>query len=128
MKTATDPFFGTNQEPLAAGRRGLAVTPSDTTDLPNVTSTLIVAIGVGGTGITVIFANSATDTETVLITLGPGTHQLNMQVRRVMATGTTLGTGGAVTALWSGCAVTIPAIGKIAGRNYLINGALTLLK
>jgi hypothetical protein len=100
-KTASDPFFGTTIEPIEAGRRGLAVTPSDTTDLPNVTSTLIVFIGTGGTGITVLFANSATDVETVLITLGPGTYQLNMQVRRVMATGTVLGTGGAVTALWS---------------------------
>jgi hypothetical protein len=101
MKTAVDPFFATNVEPIEAARRGLAVTPSDTTDLPTVTSSLLVAVGSGGTGITVIFANSQTDTETVLLTLGPGTYQLNLQVRRVMATGTTLGTGGGVTALWS---------------------------
>ena len=100
-KTATDAFFGTNREPLVAARRGLAVTPSDTNDLPSVTSSLIVLIGSGGTGITVIFGNSLTDVDTVFIALGPGTYQLNMQVRRVMATGTALGTGGAITALWS---------------------------
>jgi hypothetical protein len=101
MTRAVDPFFATNVEPIEAARRGLAVTPSDTTDLPNVTSTLIITIGSGGTGITVIFANSQTDTDTVFIALGVGTYQLNLQVRRVMATGTNLGTNGGVTALWS---------------------------
>ena len=101
MKTAVDPFFATNVEPIEAARRGLAVTPSDTTDLPTVTSSLIVAVGSGGTGITVIFANSQTDMETVLLTLTPGTYQINAQVRRIMNTGTALGTGGGVTALWS---------------------------
>lgn len=100
-KTAADAFFATNQEPLVAARKGQAVTPNDTTDLPNVTSSLIVVIGTGGTGINVIFANSQTDVETVFIALGVGTYQLNLQVRRVMTTGTVLGTGGAVTALWS---------------------------
>jgi hypothetical protein len=100
-KTASDPFFATNVEPIEAARRGLAVTPSDTADLPSVTSSLIVTIGNGGTGMTVIFANSETDVDTVLITLEPGTYQLNLQVRRVMATGTTLGAGGGITALWS---------------------------
>ena len=101
QKTATDPFFATNVEPIEAARRGLAVTPSDTTDLTNVTSTLIVTIGSGGTAITLLFAGSQTDVETVTIPLAVGTDQLNMQVRRVMATGTSLGTGGGVIALWS---------------------------
>ena len=100
-KTAIDPHFATTIEPITAARIGLAVTPSDTADLPHVSSSLIVVIGTGGTGITAIFANSQTDVETVLIALGPGTYQLNLQVRRIMATGTTLGTGGGVTALWS---------------------------
>lgn len=100
-KTAADPFFGTNVEPITAARRGAAVTPSDTEDLTHVTSSLIVTIGSGGTGIAVIFANSQTDAETVPISLAPGTYQLNMQVRRVMSTGSTLGTGGGVTAFWS---------------------------
>jgi hypothetical protein len=101
MKTAADPFFATNQEPITAARRGAAVTPNDTADLAQVTSSLIVTIGSGGTGITVIYANAQTDTETVFIPIAVGTYQVNMQIRRVMATGTTLGTGGGVTALWS---------------------------
>jgi hypothetical protein len=101
MKTAADALMGTNIEPVEAARRGLAVTPNDTADLPSVTSSLIVVIGSGGTGVTVIFANSQTDTDTVFIALGVGTYQFNMQVRRIMATGTSLGTGGGVTALWS---------------------------
>ena len=100
-KTAVDPFFGTNIEPVTAGRRGAAVTPSDTQDLGQVTSSLIVTIGSGGTGITVIYAGALTDTEFVTIPLSVGTYQLNMQVRRVMATGTALGTGGGVVAQWS---------------------------
>jgi hypothetical protein len=100
-KTATDALMGTSIEPIEAARRGLAVTPSDTADLPNVTSSLIVVVGSGGTGVTVLFANSLTDVETVFIALGIGTYQLNLQVRRIMSTGTSLGTGGAVTALWS---------------------------
>jgi hypothetical protein len=100
-KTAADPFAATNREPIVAARKAAVVTPNNTNDLGNVSSSLIVTIGTGGTGITVIFANSQTDTETVFIALGVGTYQLNLQVRRVMATGTALGTGGAVTALWS---------------------------
>jgi len=100
MKTAKDPFFGTNAEPISAARNGVAVTPSDTADLANVTSSLIVTIGSGGTGITVIFSNQQTDVP-VSIPLAPGTYQISMQVRRIMSTGTDLGTGGAVTALWS---------------------------
>ncbi len=99
-KTANDPFFATNAEPLSAARKGAAVTPSDTTDLSFVTSKLIVTIGTGGTGITVIFADGS-DQQSVTIPLAVGTWVLEMQVRRVMATGTTLGTGGAVIALWS---------------------------
>ena len=100
-KTSLDPFFATNVEPIEAARHGAAVTPSDTADLTNVTSTLLITIGSGGTGVTVIFAGEAVDSNTVLLTLAPGTYQLNMQVRRIMATGTSLGTGGGVTALWS---------------------------
>lgn len=97
-KTAIDP--GTT-EPISAARRGAVVTPNDVSDLVRTTSSLIVTIGSGGTGITVLFANSLTDVETVTIPLAPGTYQLSMQVRRVLATGTALGTGGGVVALWS---------------------------
>jgi hypothetical protein len=99
-KTARDPFFATTNEPITAARTAAAVTPSDTADLAQVTSSLIVTIGTGGTGIAVIFANGA-DSQAVTIPLAPGSYQLNAQVRRVMATGTALGTGGGVVALWS---------------------------
>jgi hypothetical protein len=100
MKTALDPFFATTTEPITAARNGAAVTPNDTQDLAQVTSSLIVTIGSGGTGVAVIFANGA-DSQAVTIPLAPGAYQFNMQVRRVLATGTSLGTGGGVTALWS---------------------------
>jgi hypothetical protein len=99
-KTAKDPFFATNAEPISAARKGVAVTPSDTADLTYVTSKLIVTIGTGGTGINVIFADGS-DQQPVTIPLGVGTYVLEVQVRRVMAAGTTLGAGGGVVALWS---------------------------
>lgn len=99
-KTAIDPFFGTNNEPVSAGRNGMAVTPDNTNDLPTVTSSLIVTVGTGGTGISVIYAGDPRDNAPVTIPLAVGTWQLQMQVRRVMATGTSLGTGGGVVAQW----------------------------
>jgi len=48
----------------------------------------------------VIFADGS-DQEAVTIPLTVGTYVLEMQVRRVMATGTALGSGGGVVALWS---------------------------
>ena len=100
-KTAKDPFVATNNEPVSAGRMGAVVAPSDTADLAQVTSSLIVTIGSGGTGIAVLYANEPRDSAPVTIPLTPGTYQLQMQVRRVMATGTSLGTGGGVVAQWS---------------------------
>lgn len=100
-KTAKDPFFGTTTEPVSAGRIGAAVTPNDTTDLAQVTSSLIVTIGSGGTGIAVLYANQPLDSSPVTIPLAVGTWQIQMQVRRVLATGTSLGTGGGVVAQWS---------------------------
>jgi hypothetical protein len=99
-KTALDPLFGTTTEPLTAARNGAAVTPSDANDLAQVSSSLIVTIGSGGSSISVIFANGS-DQQPVTIALAPGSYQLSMQIRRLMATNTNLGTGGAVTALWS---------------------------
>lgn len=98
--TPNDPLFGTSQEPIAAARKGAAVVPSDNNNLSNVTSSLIVTIGTGGTGMTVIYADGTEQTP-VLVPLAPGTTiQLFMQVKRVMATGTALGTGGGIVAQW----------------------------
>jgi hypothetical protein len=99
-KTAKDAFFGTNTEPLSAARKAAVVTPSDNQDLPFVTSSLIVTIGTGGTGIAVLMAD-APDTAPITIPLVPGTYKLEIQVRRVMANNTNLGSGGGVVAMWS---------------------------
>lgn len=100
-KTAKDPFVATNNEPVSAGRMGATVAPNDTTDLPQVTSSLMVTVGTGGSSIAVIYAAEPRDSAPVTIPLGVGTWQLMMQVRRVMATGTSLGAGGGVVAQWS---------------------------
>jgi hypothetical protein len=94
-KTASDPYFGMN----TGGRLFAAVTPNDNADLAVVSTWLIVTIGTGGTGINVIGAN-ASDNGAVFVPLAVGTHRLDLQVRRVMATSTNVGTGGGVTALW----------------------------
>jgi len=96
-KTASDPYFGT----ATGGRDFAAVTPSDTSDLPVVSTSLIVTIGSGGNGIAVLSANAQSDTAPVTIPLAVGTYKLPLQVRRVMATNTNLGTGGGVVAQWS---------------------------
>jgi len=97
-KTARDPFFATVMTPdVIAGRHATVVTADPNNDLPAVTRSLIVTIGSGGTGITVIMADDA-DSQPVTIPLGLGTFQLYLQVRRVTAA--TLGTGGAVVAMW----------------------------
>lgn len=100
-KTAIDPLFATQRDPASAGRHGKVVTPNDTNDLTNVSSSLILTTGSSATGVTVIFADDA-DSQTTLIPLPSGiTVQLLMQVRRVMATGTNLGTGtSGVVASW----------------------------
>jgi hypothetical protein len=99
-KTAFDPFFATSTEPVTAARKGIVVTPNDDDDLQQVTSSLIVTCGADGDSVAMIFANDA-DSQPVTIPLTPGTYQLFVQVRRVMATGTSLGTGGGVAALCS---------------------------
>jgi hypothetical protein len=62
-----------------------------------VSSSLIVACVTAGS-ITVIMAND-NDGQTVVIPIAPGTTQLQIQVRQIVAF--TLGSGGGITALWS---------------------------
>lgn len=96
---ANDPLKATQRDPVSAGRKAKSVTPDDVNDLSDVTSSMIVTIGTGGTGIAVIFADQG-DQEAVTIPLGVGSYKLDMQVRRVMSSNTVLGTGGGVVALW----------------------------
>ncbi|MDI3561288.1 hypothetical protein [Bradyrhizobium sp. Arg816] len=99
-KTANDPLFATQRDPMSSGRHAKAVTPSDSADLSDVTSNLIITVGTGGTGIAVIFADDP-DSGPVTIPLGVGTFQLHMQVRRVMATNTVLGAApNGIVATW----------------------------
>jgi len=81
-KTALGPFFGTNAEPITAGRHAIVVTPS-ASDLPHVTSQLLVNVTTAG-NLSVIFADDP-DTGAVNIALPIGFFQLNVQVRAVTA-------------------------------------------
>jgi hypothetical protein len=84
-KTANDPFQASSGIANLPPRRGASVTPSDTADLVVVTK----AIYVGGAGdVTVILAD---DNEGGQVTFKavPVATTLNVQARRVMATGTT---------------------------------------
>ncbi|WP_051382440.1 hypothetical protein [Bradyrhizobium sp. Tv2a-2] len=93
--SAKDPFMGTSTEPLTAARHAEAVTPSDTIDLSHVTS----AIYVGGAGdLTVLMANDILDTQTVTFKAVPVGTVLQLQARRILATGTTATN---VVAMWS---------------------------
>lgn len=99
-KTAIDPFFGVSSNDVTAPtRKSQVVTPSDTVDLPYVTKQLIVTIGSTGTGVAWLDPD-ALDSQPTVVPLAVGTYILNIQVRRIMATGTSLGNGGQVVALW----------------------------
>lgn len=95
-KTAIDPFFATNNEPVSAGRHALVVTPSTTTDLPHVTGSLLVTVTTSGATVSVICADDL-DSGAVTITFPVGVFQLYMQVRRVTA----VSGAASVVALWN---------------------------
>lgn len=98
-KTAIDPFFGGSAQDLnAPTRRSQIVTPSDTVDLSYVTKQLIVTVVGAGAAIAWLDPDQLDQSPTV-IPLAAGTYIFNVQVRRIMATGTVLG-GGTVVALW----------------------------
>jgi hypothetical protein len=98
MKSAVDPFFGTNSEPVTAGRNA-AVVAASATDLPFVTSSLLIAGGATAGTVTVILAN---DPDSQLIALPVAVNQpltqYQMQVRAVTAISVA---GISVFALWS---------------------------
>ncbi len=95
-KTASDPFFATNCEQISAGRRAqVFAAGSYSTDLPTVSSSLIISATAAGS-LSVIMAN---DPDGTLITfpIPAGLSQISIQVRQVV----TVPTGATVVALWS---------------------------
>ncbi|MBR0934851.1 hypothetical protein [Bradyrhizobium jicamae] len=95
-KTAVDPFFSTNAEPVTAGRHSMVVSAS-AADLPHVTSSLIVNCGATAGSITVLMPDDL-DTNGVVVPIAANsTTQLQLQVRAVTA----IGTGIGVCAMWS---------------------------
>lgn len=94
-KTAIDPFFATNNEPVSAGRRSqVFAAGSYSTDLPHVTGSLIVSATAAGS-VSVIMADDLDGTVTTF-PVPAGMTQLYMQVRRV-----TTVTSCTVVALWN---------------------------
>jgi hypothetical protein len=95
-KTASDPFFATNNEPISAGRRAQVV-PAGTygTDLPTVSSSLIISSTAAG-NLSVIMAND-NDGQVTTFPIPAGLTQISIQVRQVV----TVPTGATVVALWS---------------------------
>lgn len=93
-KTASDPFFATNQEPISSARHAQVVTAA-AADLPQVTSSLLVTVTTAGS-VTVIMANDL-DNNQIALPFAPGTYQVNIQVRAI----TVIAAGIAVVAFWS---------------------------
>ena len=99
-KTAIDPFFATNAEPVSAGRHALAITgpvSSYTGDLPHVTSSLIVTCGATAGSIGVIMANDPDNAVVTIPIAASTTIQIPMQARAIAQ----VSSGITVTALWS---------------------------
>lgn len=93
-KTAIDPFFASTIEPVTAARRAQVVTAS-ATDLPHVTSSLLINVTTAGS-ISVLFPDDL-DNNPVALPFAVGTYQVNIQVRAVTA----IAAGISVVALWS---------------------------
>jgi len=93
-KTASDP---TNREPISAGRKAMVfgASYSGNTDLPTVSSSLIISASAAGT-VDVIMPDSL-DGTTISIPVQAGMVQLAMQVRQIVSTSS----GVSVVALWS---------------------------
>ena len=95
-KTAKDPFFGTNNEPVSAGRRAqVFAAGSYTNDLPTVSSSLIISATAAG-NLSVIMANDL-DNAVTTFPIPAGLSQVSIQVRQVV----TVPASCTVTALYS---------------------------
>jgi hypothetical protein len=95
MKTAIDPFFASNIEPISAGRHAqVFAAGSYNSDLPTVSSSLIISSTTAG-NLSLILANDP-DTAVTTFPIVAGLNQVSIQVRRIV----TVPTGATVTALW----------------------------
>jgi hypothetical protein len=95
-KTASDPFFATNNEPISAGRKSAVFAAgSYNTDLPTVSSSLVISSTAAG-NLSVIMANDA-DGQLTTFLIPAGLSQISIQVRQVV----TVPAGATVVALWS---------------------------
>jgi hypothetical protein len=95
-KTAIDPFFATTNEPITAGRRAqVFAAGSYNTDLPTVTSSLVISSTAAG-NLSVIMANDQ-DSQVTTFPIVAGMSQISIQIRQVV----TVPTGATVVALWS---------------------------
>jgi hypothetical protein len=96
-KTASDPFFATNQEPVTAGRHSkvFAAGSYAGTDLPSVSSSLIISATAAG-NLSVIMAND-NDASVITFPITAGISQVSIQVRQIV----TVPASCTVVALWS---------------------------
>jgi hypothetical protein len=99
-KTAVDPFFATNNEPVSAGRKAVVISgevDTYTGDLAHVTSSIIVTCdGTPGT-IGVIFVDDPDSKITTIPVPANTTIQIPMQVRGIAQ----ISSGITIIALWS---------------------------
>jgi hypothetical protein len=95
-KTASDPFFATNNEPISAGRKAqVFAAGSYNTDLPTVSSSLIISSTAAG-NLSVIMSNDG-DNQITTFPIPAGLFHISIQVRQI----TSVPTGATVVALWS---------------------------
>jgi hypothetical protein len=95
-KTASDPFFATNNEPISAGRKAMVFAAgSNSSDLPTVSSSLIISSTAAG-NLSVIMSNDQ-DGQITTFPIPAGLFQISIQVRQI----TSVPTGATVVALWS---------------------------
>jgi hypothetical protein len=95
-KTALDPFFATNNEPVTAGRKAQVFAAGNyQADLPTVSSSLIISCTAAG-NLSVIMSNDQ-DGQVTTFPIPAGMSQISIQVRQIV----TVPTGATVVALWS---------------------------
>jgi hypothetical protein len=85
-KTAIDPFFATNNEPVSAGRHALAISgpvTSYTGDLPRVTSSIIVTCGTTAGTIGVMMPDDLDGTVVTIPVPANTALQIPIQIRAV---------------------------------------------